>query len=199
MSKHKVKMQHSVEVKVCSIIPFGEIEGRLRKECSDIVRTDELHQTDTYFTVPDGLFKLRKETSEYSGGISADFIFYHRSDESDVRDVGCVAVAAPQGSRQLLSLLCSSLAIDTIVEKKRILWLRKGAHHTTRIHLDAVQGLGNFVEIVAVLGMSPSERMVQQATAEVRLLLDVMGFGEAAVEKFGYRELVTHRATNDHQ
>ena len=98
-------------------------------------------QDDTFFKVPQGRLKLR----EFADG-SAELIHYHRPDHGDTRasDSVRVPVPDPAARREALARACG---IAGRVRKQRWLLLA-GA---TRIHLDGVEGLGDFIELEVVL------------------------------------------------
>ena len=98
-------------------------------------------QDDTFFQVPHGRLKLR----EFADG-SAELIHYHRPDHGDTRasDYVRVPVPDPAALREALARACG---IAGRVRKQR--WLLLAV--ATRIHLDRVEGLGDFMELEVVL------------------------------------------------
>jgi adenylate cyclase class IV len=102
-----------------------------------------LEQDDTFFRVPHG---------EFSDG-SAELIHYHRPDTGAAKlsDYVRTPVPSPASMREALER-----ALGTIgrVRKQRLL-LMAGA---TRIHLDRVEDLGEFIELEVVLRDAQSER-----------------------------------------
>jgi adenylate cyclase class IV len=109
-----------------------------------------LEQTDTYFAVPVGRLKLREYTHEHPGGRSmsgAELIRYERPDAARARvsDYVRTPIDDPLDCRQKLA---DDNGIRGVVRKRRDLWLV----HSTRVHLDSVDGLGQFVELETVFG-----------------------------------------------
>jgi adenylate cyclase class IV len=100
-----------------------------------------IEQDDTFFRVPHGRLKLR----QFADG-SAELIHYERADTVDAKASDYVRVAAPDPDalREALARGCGLLGR---VRKTRWLLL-KGA---TRIHIDRVHGLGDFMELEVVL------------------------------------------------
>ena len=98
-------------------------------------------QVDTFFKVPQGRLKLR----EFADG-SAELIHYHRPDHGDTRASDYVRVPVPDPAA-LRVALARACGIAGRVRKQRWLLLA-GA---TRIHLDRVEGLGDFMELEVVL------------------------------------------------
>ena len=100
-----------------------------------------MHQIDTYFNVPEGRLKLREEGLDF-----ASLIFYHRSDmaESCYSDYHICQIQDLDSFKLILS---NALGTKVIVEKTRDLWY----FGNTRVHLDHVSGLGDFIELETVL------------------------------------------------
>ena len=106
-----------------------------------------IEQDDTFFHVAHGRLKLR----QFADG-SAELIHYHRSDGIEARpsDYVRVPVADATTLREALARGCGVLGR---VRKRRLL-LRLGQ---TRLHLDRVEGLGDFVELEVVLRVDQSD------------------------------------------
>lgn len=96
----------------------------------------ELRQTDTYFRVPAGRLKLREIE-----GAPAELIVYDRPSLADTRtsDYDLTVVEDPIGLKRILS---RALGERVVVRKVRELWWVD----RTRLHLDRVEGLGDFFE-----------------------------------------------------
>ena len=114
-----------------------------------------IEQDDSFFKVPHGRLKLR----EFADG-SAELIHYHRADGVDAKasDYVRVAVSEPAALREAL---VRANGLQGRVRKQRWLCLVG----STRIHIDRVAGLGDFMELEVVLqdGQSDDEG---QAIAE---------------------------------
>jgi predicted adenylyl cyclase CyaB len=114
----------------------------------------EIVQDDTFFNCPNGRLKLRA-FSETAG----ELIFYQRPDSAGPKE--SFYVISPTGSpntlREALSLAYGQ---SGRVRKHRTLFLAG----RTRIHLDRVEGLGEFVELEVVLSEGePAEAGVRIA------------------------------------
>ncbi len=109
----------------------------------------KLRQVDTYFTVPTGRLKLR----EFSDGAGdAELIFYSRPD----REGPCLsryAIAPVRDASALKAALGAAPGIKVVVKKTRAVYLLEA----TRIHLDEVEGLGEFIEFEVVLAEGSPE------------------------------------------
>ena len=101
----------------------------------------EIFQDDTFFSCPNGRLKLRA-FSEMSG----ELIFYRRPDVAGPKESFYVlsATASPDTLREALSLAYGACGR---VRKHRTLFLAG----PTRIHLDRVDDLGDFLELEVVL------------------------------------------------
>jgi adenylate cyclase len=156
-------MPRNVEVKLRA----GNLGDLLRRALA-LGATDagSIHQVDTYFATPPGRGARLKLREQQPGG--AQLIAYHRPDAADLRtsDYRVVAVADPPALRDALAV---ALGVAGRVEKTRRLLLR--GH--TRIHLDRVEGLGDFLELEVVLGdgeaVADGEREAEQLLAELGL------------------------------
>ena len=100
-----------------------------------------LAQVDTFFRVREGKMKLREESS------GAWLFYYGRQDSRDLKlsTYDIVPITQPDRFRDAMT---RALGIVATVRKTRILMMREHI----RLHLDRVEGLGDFGEIEAVLG-----------------------------------------------
>ncbi len=123
----------------------------------------DLDQRDTYFAAPHGRLKLREERP---GG--AWLIGYARPDAAEARTSAyrLVEVADPGGLRGELE---EALGVRAVVAKRRrlLLW------EDVRIHLDAVEGLGRFVELEAVATGASDLAREHELVARLRTELDI--------------------------
>ena len=104
-----------------------------------------LIQRDTYFHAPHGRLKLREEE-----GVTPHLIAYKRQDQAGQRESRYRIVQVDQVDQvdELKVALSSALGIKVVVAKKRSLFL----WNEVRIHLDKVEGLGDFIEFEAMAG-----------------------------------------------
>ncbi len=119
---------------------------------------EHLFQEDTFFDVPRGRLKLR--TFENGAG---ELIQYDRADITDPTESRYVLAPTdqPQTLKQALS---NALGVRAVVLKKRVVHMVG----RTRIHLDRVEGLGEFIELEVVL--DPDE----PATDGIRVAEELM-------------------------
>jgi homotetrameric cytidine deaminase len=134
-----------------------------------------LRQKDTYFAAREGRLKLREEED------GATLIAYARADEAAARTSAYHLVDVPDPAA-LTAALDASLGTVVVVEKFRRLLLWEGV----RIHLDAVEGLGTWVELEAVAPADSDLSEEHRKVAELRAVLkmadeDVVATGYAAM------------------
>ncbi len=139
------------------------------------VRRGVLRQRDTFFAVARGKLKLREEES------GAALIYYQRGgrDALMVSDYEIVPVADGDRMRAILS---DALGVLAEVRKERILLTRGNV----RLHLDRVDGLGDFGEIEAVVGPEADEVACRAAVDE---LLAALRIAPSALIEVSYFEL----------
>jgi predicted adenylyl cyclase CyaB len=123
-----------------------------------------LVQRDTYFHAPHGRLKLREEE-----GAVPHLIAYERPDQVGQRESRYRIVPVHQVDELRLAL-SSALGIKVVVAKKRRLFLWE----EVRIHLDEVEGLGNFIEfeVVASEGSDLSREKIHIATVRQTFAID---------------------------
>jgi homotetrameric cytidine deaminase len=134
-----------------------------------------LTQKDTYFAAREGRLKLREEHD------AATLIAYARADAATARTSAYHLVDVPDPA-VLTAALDASLGTVVVVEKFRRLLLWDGV----RIHLDAVEGLGTWVELEAVAPADSDLTDEHRKVAELRSVLkieddDVVARGYAAL------------------
>jgi homotetrameric cytidine deaminase len=129
--------QRNLEIKARDPDPGRSLERALALGADD---RGEIVQRDTYFARARGRLKLREQTPG-----AAELIQYRRPDESGPRVSEYRIVPAPD-SEALAAALDAALGTLVVVEKRRRLLQAGGV----RVHLDRVQGLGDFIELEAV-------------------------------------------------
>ncbi len=141
---------------------------------------ETIEQDDTFFRVPHGRLKLR----EFADG-SAELIHYHRPDNAEAKASDYVRVAVPDASA-LREALARGCGLQGRVRKVRCLLLVSDAGFNTRIHLDRVEGLGDFMELEVVLQDGQSDA---QGAAEAERLMAALGLHGALRMAGSYLDL----------
>ena len=136
-----------------------------------------LVQRDTFFRCPHGRLKVRELADGH-----AELIWYDRSDTAGTKrsDYLVTPVADAAGLRAVLG---ESLGVTRVVEKTRRLFLAG----QTRIHLDAVRDLGDFVELEVVLREGQSESEGHAIAAD---LMHRLGIEEADLLEGAYADML---------
>ena len=101
-----------------------------------------MHQIDTYFNVPKGRLKLREVDAE----TTAQLVYYERPDAAASRYSNYQLCDIPQPAA-FKAMMSETLGVMVVVEKQRELWM----FGETRIHLDEVVNLGQFLELETVI------------------------------------------------
>jgi predicted adenylyl cyclase CyaB len=154
------RMNRNIEIKARIADP-ARLEALLRERGA---APRSLSQRDTFFRCAAGRLKLREE------GAGAELIYYSRSSDAGARESRywrCPVSDAPA----TIALLGAALGIDGVVRKERLLF----QIGQTRVHLDAVAGLGDYMELEVVLSESQ--------TAE-----DGRRIAEALMQELGIRQ-----------
>ena len=138
----------------------------------------ELHQEDTFFACAQGRLKLRAFSAA-----RGELIFYRRADEAGPKESFFVIVptTAPDALREALSLAYGEVGR---VRKHRTLYLVG----RTRVHLDRVDGLGEFLELEVVLADGES---TEAGIAEARQLMALLGIAETQLVQGAYVDLLS--------
>ncbi len=98
-------------------------------------------QEDTFFHTPTGRLKLRVLKPD-----QAQLVYYERPDQDGPKRSNYHIFETPD-PENLKTALCMALGVRGVVRKTRYLYLAG----QTRIHLDDVEGLGQFMELEVVL------------------------------------------------
>lgn len=153
---------------------------------------ESLEQTDVYFRVPTGRLKLRIFAASALGSAGpearcepvpeAELIQYHRPDAlaPEVSTYQRVAVPDPSALRAALS---AALGERVVVRKRRKVYLVG----RTRIHIDRVEGLGDFLELEVVLRENEDQSVGE---AEARALMQTLGVRSIHLIEAGYADLL---------
>ena len=134
-------------------------------------------QIDTFFNSHSGWLKLREVE-----GCPAELISYRRSVENSGPRESDYNILRIGEACELSSILESSLGILGRVEKRRALW----SYRNTRVHLDRVEGLGDFLELETVLADIDSE----EGTAESEEVINLLELDRESFISVPYLELL---------
>ncbi|MFY9512423.1 MAG: class IV adenylate cyclase [Rubrivivax sp.] len=162
-----------------------EIKARITSVDALLPRARELadtqpvliEQDDSFFAVPQGRLKLR----EFADG-SAELIHYQRADGTAAKASDYVRVPAPDPAALREALVRGCGLLGRVRKQRWLLLLGQ-----TRIHIDRVEGLGEFMELEVVLheGQSDAEG---QAIADA--LMQRLGLADAERIAGAYMDLL---------
>ena len=124
----------------------------------------EIPQDDTFFVCHNGRLKLRAFTPD-----QGELIFYRRADQKGPKESFYLVspTTAPDTLRESLSLAYGQAGR---VRKNRTLFLAG----RTRIHLDRVEGLGDFLELEVVLKDGEQAETGEAIARELMEQLDIL-------------------------
>lgn len=167
-------MSRNVEIKA-RVADLARIEPRARAIATE--GPIDLAQDDTFFSCARGRLKLR----EFPDG-RGELIHYFRDDDRGpkVSDYLITPTDAPDLLRESLA---RALGIVGRVRKRRRLYLVD----RTRIHLDRVEGLGDFVELEVVLAENES---LQDGTTVARHIMSELGIAQDQLVEAAYVDLM---------
>lgn len=173
-------MPRNVEVKA-RVRDWPALSERVRAQASE--GPTEIDQDDTFFACENGRLKLRA----FSDG-RGELIFYRRSDESGPKASFYVRTptATPDSLRDTLSLAYGQ---SGRVRKHRTLFLIG----RTRVHLDQVEGLGDFMELEVVL---VEQEPPASGIAEAHRLMGSLGVSDADLVEGAYLDLLNPSLNN---
>jgi predicted adenylyl cyclase CyaB len=167
-------MPSNIEIKA-RIRDFDKIRRRAEELCNTPVEV--IPQEDTFFNAPNGRLKLRV-LSQNRGQL----IYYSRPDQEGPKrsDYHISLTSDPENLKRVLGL---AYGIRGVVRKTRYLYLVD----QTRVHLDDVDGLGQFMELEVVMreGQSDAEG---QAIAEG--LMTALGVERSDLLEGAYMDLL---------
>jgi predicted adenylyl cyclase CyaB len=154
---------------------FTEIKERataLSDTPCDIIR-----QEDTFFNSPKGRLKLRVLTEQ-----RAQLVYYARSDQPGPKrsDYHIFETSDAENLKTVLSL---AYGVRGVVRKTRYLYLSG----QTRIHLDDVIGLGQFMELEVVLQPGQTD---EQGQAVAEDLMQKLGVPATDLLEGAYMDLI---------
>lgn len=140
-------------------------------------------QDDTFFTCPAGQLKLRA----FPNG-TGELIFYRRADLPGPKEsfYHLAPTHAPDALRATLALAYGTAGR---VQKQRTVYLLG----RTRVHLDRVEGLGDFMELEVVL---QEDESAQDRVQEAHAVLAQLGVQPSQCVEGAYVDLLSKVAAN---
>ena len=167
--KAKIKNTAGLTAKVAELADKGPVE---------------IYQDDTFFACPNGRLKLRTFCAT-----AAELIFYRRPDQTGPKEsvYSIAPVTAPDKIREVLSRAYGQTGR---VIKHRTLYLIG----RTRVHLDKVEGLGDFLELEVVLAENEASA---DGAAVANKLLHKLGIPPEDLIEGAYVDLLKQRGAKN--
>ena len=133
-------------------------------------------QEDTFFNCPHGRMKMRVLSPHHG-----QLVYYQRQDITGPKrsDYQIFETDAPAG---LKTILAQAYRVRGIIDKTRYLY-KVGQ---TRIHLDVVKGLGNFMELEVVLQPGQTDA---EGQAIAQSLMEALGIAAEDLVDSAYMDL----------
>lgn len=156
--------------------------GQLHRHIQGIATSGPtlIAQDDTFFTCDTGRLKLR----EFQDG-SGELIFYQRADSTGPKASFYVRTPTPDPAslRRALTLAYGQIGR---VRKQRTLYMTG----RTRIHVDSVEGLGDFLELEVVLTESEP---VEAGICEAEQIVASLGIAKSSLLEGAYLDLLSNK------
>ncbi len=154
---------------------FAEL--RRRAEALSDTPVQVIPQEDTFFNAPHGRLKLRQ-----LGPQRGQLVYYERSDAAGPKRSNYL-IAETADPAALKATLTAALGVRGVVRKTRSLYMVG----QTRLHLDEVEGLGQFMELEVVMRPGQGEAEGQAIAHELMLRL---GVAESDLLEGAYMDLI---------
>jgi predicted adenylyl cyclase CyaB len=169
-------MPRNIEIKA-KVRDFDQLRQRV-EQISD-TPVEVIPQTDTFFQTPQGRLKLRELPDR------GELIYYERMDATGPKQSNYF-ISRTTEPDSLTEILRLALGVRGVVRKQRLLYLVS----KTRIHLDQVDGLGDFLEFEVVLDEADSPTEGKRIAAE---LMQTLGIEESDLLEGAYIDLLERR------
>jgi adenylate cyclase class IV len=142
----------------------------------------EIIQDDTFFTCPNGRLKLRAFSRE-----TGELIFYRRPDQAGPKE--SFYLISPTSTPDILrEVLTQAYGPAGRVRKCRTLFLAG----QTRIHLDRVEDLGDFMELEVVLSEGDP---IEAGETIARDIMEKLGISSDQLIERAYVDLLNEKRT----
>jgi predicted adenylyl cyclase CyaB len=170
-------VNRNVEIKarVVDLEPVRRIAERLADAEPTV-----LEQDDTFFACSQGRLKLRS----LGGSSQAELIFYRRADVAGPKESQYI-IHRTSDAQGLHAVLSAALGVRAVVRKRRTVYLIG----PTRVHLDEVEGLGQFVELEVVL---EGDQRASEGIAVARDLMAELGISQDGLVEKAYVDLLSN-------
>jgi adenylate cyclase class IV len=170
-------MPTNIEIKA-RVNDFEKLKATIER-LSDAA-AEILDQEDTFFDVPSGRLKLRFFSPD-----RGELIYYQRGDRQEPKP-SFYLISRTNEPDSLRAVLSRALAVRGVVKKTRLVYLIG----QTRVHLDEVAGLGQFVELEVIMQPNQSAEDGQTIAHE---LMQRFGIAERDLLSGAYIDLMKRK------
>lgn len=172
-------MPSNLEIKAMA----GELSHlRSRAESISDTPAQVILQEDVFFPVPSGRLKLRLLSPD-----QGELIYYQRADEVGPKE-STYTISRTNDPDSLKEILTLAYGVRGVVRKRRQLFIAG----QTRIHLDEVDGLGQFVELEFVLHEGQAQA---EGLAALAAIMEELGIAKEHLIRGAYIDLLTEAAS----
>lgn len=167
-------MPANIEIKA-RVRDFPGLRQRVEALSDTLVQV--IPQEDTFFNSPHGRLKLRQLGPQHG-----QLVYYERNDAAGPKRSDYL-LAETSNPSALKAALTAALGVRGVVRKTRYLYLVG----QTRIHLDEVEGLGQFMELEVVMRPGQNDAEGQAIAHDLMVKL---GVAEADLLECAYMDLL---------
>jgi predicted adenylyl cyclase CyaB len=153
---------------------------RKRAEALSDTPVQVIPQEDTFFNAPRGRLKLRQ-----LGPQCGQLVYYKRNDAAGPKRSDYL-IAETSDPSALKAALTAAMGVRGVVRKTRYLYMVG----QTRVHLDEVEGLGQFMELEVVMRPGQDDAEGQAIAHD---LMTELGVAEADLLEGAYMDLLEKR------
>jgi adenylate cyclase class IV len=139
----------------------------------------QLEQDDSFFVLPAGRGRLKLR--QFADG-SAELIHYQRADDAGAKASDYVRVPLVDGAACREALSRGLGLLGRVKKRRSVVMVGR-----TRVHLDAVEGLGDFMELEVVLRAGEPDAA---GLAEAEALMQALGLADAPRLAGAYLDLL---------
>jgi adenylate cyclase class IV len=168
------EMARNVEIKAFAQ-NFAEVTSKAN--ALSAAAPEIIQQVDVFFRTACGRLKLR-----FLSPTHGELIFYQRTDQAGPK-MSSYSIYSTNNPTGLRGALSAAYGEDVTVEKVRTLY----QIGRTRVHLDSVKHLGEFVELEVVL---EDGEAVETGIAEAHRLMDDLGIQQGSLIEGAYADLL---------
>ena len=170
-------MPTNIEIKA-RVRDFAALRQRAEEISDTLVQV--IPQEDTFFNTPHGRLKLRQLEPQHG-----QLVYYERTDAAGPKRSEYILTETADPSA-LKTALTAALGVRGVVRKTRYLYLVG----QTRVHLDEVESLGQFMELEVVMRPDQTEA---EGRSIANNLMRKLGVAENDLLEGAYMDLIESR------